>query len=239
MRRTALFAAVASVASLTLAAMPAAEAVSKPSDTRLVGAASCAGGGEGKLVSTVDAAGAEHAVFSASGVPFKRWSGQLLPDGDATAPPADGATMLELVARHGRFSTGAARSDAGTLNASASFVSGNKRGTCMIATSHDGSKYELVSAVGDLSVQGSARRGLFLAEIQGKPHHKYDVVLTAKTSAGVKHWKSKTHTLRTGLVSAGVSTSRSRNVGSFTKLSATFTDRTNKHAVPIHLKLTR
>lgn len=239
MRRTVLIAAVASIASLTFAASPGADAASTASANRLVGTASCQGGGEAALVSILDAAGTERATFSATGVRFKHWSGRLLPDGDATAPPAAGATILELTAKHGRFSTGATRSDAGTLNASASFVSGNKRGTCTVETSHEGDQYELVSAVGNLSVQGSTRRGLIHAEIRGRLHHKYGVVLTAKTSAGVKHWKSKTHTLRTGLASAGVSTSRSRDVGSFTKVSVTFTDRTNKHAAPIHLELKR
>jgi len=238
MRRTALITAFASIASLALAAAPA-DATSAPSDSRLVATASCQGGGQATLVSTVDAAGAEHAAFSASGVRFKHWSGQLLPDGDATAPPADGTTVLELVAKHGRFSTGATRTGAGTLDASASFVSGNKRGTCTVATTHDGSRYELVSAVGDLSVQGSSRRGLVQTEIRGKLHHKYRVRFTAKTSAGVKHWKGKVHTLRTGLVPAGMTTSRSRDIGSFTKLSVTFTDRTAKHAAPIHLSLGR
>lgn len=239
MRRTvAVTAALSAAASIALLA-PAATAAPAGHPDRLTATASCDGGGQIKVVSSLDAAGVQHVKATVSGVKQQKWAGEVMPGFDMEA--ASDTTIGDItsgvhkyVAKHGGFTGSAELANSHTLNALVLFMSHGLGTTCAASPIQQGMKYGAVGMADGLMVRFGAKPAV-AAFTMAKRHHRYRVAFTVRTKAGVQH-RTVVRTAKHGEVA--VVLHDVKRLPSFTRASVTITDLAKPKA-PVSFTLQR
>jgi len=224
MRRTAaVTAALIAAASIALTA-PAARAV--PASQRLAAVVSCDGGGQVRLVDSVDAAGTQHGNATVRGVKEKRWAGELVLGhnaGDLDAAIDDTEPgMTKYVAKHGGFTTSAQLAGSKSPNAMGMFASNHARGLCFAGVMTMGDNRLGVTGMGEGLVVRTGPKPLIGVFALGQQHHRYRFAFAVRTKAGVKRWtivRTATHKSR---VQAAIRDAK--HLPSFSTASVSITD---------------
>lgn len=239
MRRTVALGAALSAAAAIVLVAPAANAAPAGQPDRLTAIASCDGGGQIKVVSSLDSAGVQHVKATVSGVKQKKWTGEVTPGYDAeTATDTTFGDVFsglhKYVAKHGGFTASAELADSHTTNALVLFMSHGLDTTCTASPIQQGGKYGVIGMADGILVRPGPKpavAGFTMAE----RHHRYRVAFTVRTKAGVQR-RTVVRTAKHGEVIATLHDVK--HLPSFTKVSVTITDLAKPNA-PVSFTLQR
>lgn len=228
MRRTAFFAALTAVSSIALVTPSAADAAATA--TRLVGTASCVGGGQIRLATSIDEARTAKAVVKVSGATRNRWVGELIAGIDANTDTSMSGVMAatkKYVAKHGTFSATAIHANASSANALGVFMSMGLRSTCTEMVLQAGTQYLVADAQmrNGLAI-GAGRLAAVDASINAERGHRYRATFTVAGRSTAQHFTSDKTAKKRGVIDIVVR--HVKRLSRFSKVSVRVADLTDR-----------
>lgn len=226
MRRTAVLAAVAATSVISVGLI-ASSAQAAAAATRLVGTASCVGGGHIRLATSIGADRTAKAVATVSGVTDKRWAGQLYAGIDqmTSLSSQDAVDSTKYYTAHrGTFTAVATRPGASSATAVAVFAAAGLRSTCTEMVVQHGTQQYLV-ADADMTnglVIGAGVRSALDASITAVGKHHYRATFTVVGRGAPQRIVLEKTAHRRGVID--IVARHVRRLSAFTKVTLTITD---------------